>query len=199
MSIPSQYLEKTISELAKLPGIGRKSASRIAFHLLSMREDDSKLLAQSILDLRKNIIFCKICGGISDTPECSICTDTSRDQSIICIVENPKDVLNIEKSLHFKGKYHVLGGVISPLDGIAPEDLNIKSLLDRCRNTFVKEIIIATNPTIEGDATSMYISKLVKPLHIKVMRIARGVPIGSDLDYIDIATISRSIDERTEM
>ncbi|MBN1500709.1 MAG: recombination protein RecR [Spirochaetes bacterium] len=199
MSVPSQYLEKTIQEFSKLPGIGRKSASRIAFHLLGLREDESRALAQTIIDLKNNILFCRICGGISDQVECPICTDSSRDQSVLCVVENPKDVLNIEKSMHFKGRYHVLGGVISPLDGIAPEDLNIKNLLERCRNSSVKEIIIATNPTIEGDATSAFIAKLVKPSGIKVMRIARGIPVGSDLDYIDIATISRSIDERTEI
>lgn len=198
MDTPSKYLDVLIREFSRLPGIGPKSASRIVFHILSMPDVEAQALSRSIIEVKKNIKTCQICGGISDGDICSICSDQSRNSNMICVVENAKDVLNIEKTGSFEGKYHVLGGVISPLDGIAPDNLNISSLIERCSNG-VEEIILATNPTIEGDATSLYISKLIKPLGIKVMRIARGLPVGADLDYTDMATIIKSLDDRLEI
>jgi recombination protein RecR len=195
----SKFIENAISKLTLLPGIGRKSASRIVFYLITLKATEIEALADSIYKLKDNIRFCKICGGISDNEVCYICTDINRKESLICVVEGPKDIINIENASSFKGKYHVLGGVISPLDGVSPDDLHIKSLLKRCKNQHVEEIIIATNPTIEGDATAQYIAELVKPSGIKVMRIARGIPMGSDIEYADIATISKSIDDRIEI
>lgn len=195
----SKFLDNAINKLSTLPGIGKKSASRIVFHLITNGINDIEQIADSIMHLKDNIKFCQICGGISDNDICTICTDAKRQSNIICVVEGPKDIINIENTSAFNGKYHTLGGVISPLDGVSPEDLNIKKLLERCKSENVEELIVATNPTIEGDATARYIAEIVKPSGIKVMRIARGLPIGSDIEYADIATISRSIDDRIEI
>jgi recombination protein RecR len=195
----SQYLDALIRELGRLPGMGTKSASRVAFHLLTVDERDVRRLADALIALKEKIRTCQVCGGISDNDICSICDDPTRDKSVICVVEKQKDALTIEKTGAFKGRYHVLGGVISPLDGISPDDLNIKKLITRCTEDHVKELLVAVNPTIEGDATTLYLAKVVKPLHIKIMRIARGLPVGADIEYADSATIARSISDSVEV
>lgn len=199
MSNPSQYLDALIRELARLPGIGEKSASRLAFYLLKSSEMEVEKLLAAISDVKRNIVTCSICGGISDMQTCSICADESREKSLICVVENAKDMLTIEHTGQFSGAYHVLGGTISPLDGIGPEDLNIAGLLNRCEGDGVKEVILAMNPTVEGDATALYLSGIMKPMGIMITRIAHGLPVGSDLDFVDAATIVKSIEGRREM
>ncbi len=196
---PSQYLDTLIRELANLPGIGEKSASRLAFYILKSNEMEVEKLITAISEVKKNIITCTICGGISDRQTCSICEDELRNKSIICVVENAKDMLTIENTGQFSGSYHVLAGTISPLDGIGPEDLNIQGLLNRCEEGEVKEVILAMNPTVEGDATALYLSGILKPMGIMITRIAHGLPVGSDLDYVDAATIVKSIEGRREM
>jgi recombination protein RecR len=195
----SQYLDALIRELGKLPGMGTKSASRVAFHLLTVDERDVKRLAEAMIALKEKIRTCQICGGISDDDVCSICSDPAREKSIICVVEKQKDALTIEKTGAFKGRYHVLGGVLSPLDGISPDDLNIKRLVERCTEDHVKELLVAVNPTIEGDATTLYLAKVVKPLHVRMKRIARGLPVGADIEYADSATIARSISDSVDV
>lgn len=199
MSSPSSYLDALIRELSRLPGIGPKSAGRLAFHILKMPVGDVERLSKTILELKENITFCKKCGGISDTSICSICSDANRDRGMICVVEEARDILTIEKSKVYKGLYHVLSGVISPLDGIGPEDLNIGSFIKRCRDEPIKEVIIATNPTIEGDATTLYIARELKSLSIKITRIAHGLPVGSNLEFADSATIAKSVEGRIEV
>ncbi|MEW6528086.1 MAG: recombination mediator RecR [Spirochaetota bacterium] len=198
MNLPSKYLENCIHELSKLPGIGSKSASRIAFFLLKTPKANVDALIGAINQLKDNIRYCEECGGISDEALCSVCSDNERDKTILCVVEEPEDMLSIEKSGAFNGLYHVLGGVISPLDGVGPEELSINKLVERCKSG-IKEVIIATNPTIEGDATALYIASLLKPLNIKVMRIAHGLPVGSDLEFVDAPTLAKSITGRREM
>jgi recombination protein RecR len=198
MNLPSKYLENCIHELSKLPGIGSKSASRIAFFLLKTPKANVDALVGAINQLKDNIRYCEKCGGISDETVCSVCSDYERDQTTLCVVEEPEDMLSIEKSGAFNGLYHVLGGVISPLDGVGPEELSINKLVERCKGG-IKEVIIATNPTIEGDATALYIASLLKPLHIKVMRIAHGLPVGSDLEFVDAPTLAKSITGRREI
>jgi recombination protein RecR len=199
MKNPSKYLEMLTREFSRLPGIGPKSASRLAFHILKMPLEDVESLSRAILVLKKNISTCTICGGISDGDVCSICSDSERDRNLLCVVEEQRDVLSIEKSGEFRGLYHVLGGVISPLDGIGPEELNIKSLIGRAREGEVREVIIATNPTVEGDATSLYLSQELRPLGITVMRIAHGLPIGADIEFADSATIAQSLRDRIKI
>ena len=197
--MPSQHLDALIRELARLPGIGPKSASRLAFHILKMRDDEVARLLSAVADLKKNIVTCSVCGGISDGDTCSICADPARDRSTICAVEEQKDVLTIEKTGGFNGLYHVLGGVLSPLDGVGPGELNISRLMDRCRQGAVREVIIATNPTIEGDATALYLSRLLAEAGVQAMRIAHGIPVGADLDFADSATLVRSIQARVKI
>jgi len=195
----SNYLDALVRELTRLPGMGTKSASRIAFHLITMDDADVKRLASTIVDLKERIKTCEICGGISDTQCCSICEDPARDKGILCVVQSQKDALTIEKTGVFKGRYYVLGGVISPLDGIGPEELKLPRLVDRCRESGVKDVLVAVNPTIEGDATTLYIAKMLKPLDIRVKRIARGIPLGADIEYADSATIARSISDSVDV
>jgi recombination protein RecR len=199
MKSPSQYLDALIKELSRLPGIGPKSAARVAFHLLHVPQEKITRLLDAIVAVKEHITSCSICGGISDGEICAICADDSRDTTQVCVVEEQQDLLTVEKTGVFTGLYHVLNGVISPLDGIGPEDLAIPALLDRCYNNNIQEIILAMNPTIEGDATCLYLNKLLKPLGIKVMRIARGLPVGADLEYTDSATIAKSLKERVEV
>ena len=199
MGSPSNYLDALIKEFSRLPGIGPKSAARLAFHILKVSNEEVERLTNAINELKKNISFCSICGGISDGHVCSICSDDRREKSVICVVEDAKDVLTIEKSMEYRGLYHVLKGVISPLDGIGPDDLNIVPFLNRCRDGSIKEIVIATNPTIEGDATTLYLARILKPLGIKVMRIAHGLPAGSNLEFADSATIAKSLAGRIEI
>ena len=188
-----------IEELSKLPGVGRKTAQRLAFYILSMDKDDVSKLAESIINAKKNIKYCSICNNLTDTDPCNICSNKKRDPSVICVVEDPRDVVAMERTREFNGLYHVLHGSISPMEGIGPEDIKIKELLQRIQEYPVKEIILATNPTIEGEATSMYISKLVKPLGIKTTRIAHGIPVGGDLEYADEVTLSKALEGRREI
>ena len=188
-----------IEEFSKLPGIGKRSAERLAYHVLKMDTADVKRFADAMLGVKEKITFCPICCSLTETVPCHICKDEKRDRTTICVVENPKDVSKIEKIKEYHGLYHVLHGVISPMDSIGPEDIRIKELLTRINEGNVKEVIMATNPTIEGEATAMYIGSLLKPLGIKVTRIAHGIPVGGDLEYSDDVTLSRAIDGRREI
>jgi len=196
MNNPSKYLDTLIKEFSKLPGIGYKSASRLAFFSLKRSNFEIDSFIKAINDVRLNIVSCIVCGGISDSATCSICSDPLRDGGTICVVENAKDVLTLEAAANFQGLYHVLMGVISPLDGIGPDDLNIAPLISRCQSSYPAEIVLALNPSIEGDATALFLSGLIKPFNIKVSRIAHGLPVGSDLDFVDSATIVKSFEGR---
>lgn len=199
MKYYSKPLNKLINELAKLPGIGNKTAQRLAFHLLTVDRNEAHALANSILEARESMKHCSTCGNLTDQDPCLICADEKREKNIICVVESPKDVAAIERMREFRGQYHVLHGAISPMDGIGPEDINLRSLILRLQNEEVKEIILATNPNIEGEATAMYIARLVKPSGIRVSRIAHGVPVGGDLDYADEITLSKAMEGRREL
>ncbi|HLQ72904.1 MAG TPA: recombination mediator RecR [Bacillota bacterium] len=192
-------ISKLIDSFTKLPGIGPKTATRLAFHVLQMKDDDVLDFANALVSAKRELLHCSICGHITDSDPCSICQDTSRDESIICVVEDPKDVIAIEKMKEFRGKYHVLNGVISPMDGIGPEDINVADLLNRLKDENVEELILATNPNIEGEATAMYISRLVKPSGIRTTRLAHGLPVGGDLEYADEVTLAKSLEGRTEL
>lgn len=190
-------LNKLIGELSKLPGIGGKTAQRLAFYILSLDETEASALAGAITDAKAKMKYCSVCGNLTDEDPCRICSDESRDKSVICVVESPKDVAAMEKIREFKGLYHVLHGAISPMEGIGPEDINLKSLIKRLQgNDDVKEIILATNPNIEGEATAMYIARLINPTGIKVTRIAHGIPVGGDLEYADEITLLKAMEGR---
>lgn len=193
----AEPLTAAIEELSKMPGIGRKTAQRLALHLLKSDKENVENLAKSILDLKIKLRFCSRCFNISEGDLCEVCKSGKRDQSVICVVEEASDVIAIEKTNEFSGLYHVLGGVLSPLTGINPESLKIKELLKRFENEHIKEIILALNPDTEGETTSLYLAKLIKPLDIKVSRIARGIPIGGDLEFADEATIGRALLSRS--
>lgn len=199
MKYYAKPLNKLIGELSKLQGIGNKTAQRLAFNLLAVDKSEALALAYAIIDARENMSYCSECGNLTDQDPCLICKDTIRNKEIICVVESPKDVAAIERMREFKGQYHVLHGAISPMDGIGPEDINLKALIIRLQNSDVQEIILATNPNIEGEATAMYIARLVKPSGIKVTRIAHGVPVGGDLDYADEITLSKAMEGRREL
>lgn len=189
-----------INELSKLPGIGNKSAERLAFHILSITDSEANRLADSIIKAKKNLNYCSVCGNITDMEQCHICTDDSRDRTIICVVETPQDVSAIEKIREYNGLYHVLHGAISPTAGIGPSDINLKSLVKRLgSDEEVREVIVATNPNIEGEATAMYIARLLKPAGIKVTRIAHGIPVGGDLEYADEVTLLKAVEGRREI
>ncbi|MDR0880807.1 MAG: recombination mediator RecR [Clostridioides sp.] len=192
-------INRLIEEFSKLPGIGRKTAQRLAFHVIGMDQKDVETLSKAILDAKNDIKYCSICCNISDSDPCPICSNKNRDESVICVVEDVRDVAAMEKIREFNGQYHVLNGVISPMDGVGPEMLNVKELIQRLGHQDVTEIIMATNPTIEGEATAMYIAKLVKPMGIKVTRIAHGLPVGGDLEYADEVTISKALEGRREI
>jgi len=192
-------LDKLIDQFARLPSVGRKSAQRLAFHVLSMSDADAQKFTETILNARSSIKRCEICCNLTDGEVCSVCSSPSRDKSTICVVEDPRDVIAIERTHEYNGLYHVLHGVISPMNDINPEDICIKELLLRLGDDTVKEIIMATNPTVEGEATSMYISRLIKPLGINVSRLAYGVPVGADLEYADAVTLYRAIQGRREI
>jgi len=194
---PSVLLENAVNEFAKLPGIGRKTALRLVLHLLRQNSDSVSHFAQTLIQLKKEIQYCSICYNISDTAVCSICADVSRNPSIICVVENIKEVMAIEKTAQFKGLYHVLGGIISPIDGIGPSDIEIASLVDRVQSGEVQEVIMALSATMEGDTTNFYIFKKLEPYGVKVSIIARGVSIGDEIEYADELTLGRSILNRT--
>ncbi|MER2090161.1 recombination mediator RecR [Sporosarcina sp. JAI121] len=192
-------ISKLMDSFMKLPGIGPKTAGRLAFFVLSMKEDTVLDFAKALVDAKRNLRFCSVCGHITDIDPCHICQDTQRDGSMICVVQDPKDVIAMEKMRDFKGRYHVLHGAISPMEGIGPEDINVPSLLVRLQDEEVEELILATNPTIEGEATAMYISRLVRPSGIKTTRIAHGLPVGGDLEYADEVTLSKALEGRREL
>ncbi|ADG90218.1 recombination protein RecR [Thermobispora bispora] len=189
-------LQNLIDELGRLPGIGPKSAQRIAFHILGADPVDVKRLAQALLEVKEKIHFCRICGNVATEDECLICRDPRRDDQVICVVEEPKDVVAIERTREFRGRYHVLGGAISPIDGIGPDDLRIRELMARLADGQVNELILATDPNLEGEATATYLARLVKPLGIKVTRLASGLPVGGDLEYADEVTLGRAFEGR---
>lgn len=192
-------ISKLIDSFMKLPGIGPKTAQRLAFYTLGMKEDDVVKFAKALVDVKRELTYCSICGHITEKDPCYICEDKQRDRSIICVVEDDKDVIAMEKMREYKGLYHVLHGSISPMDGIGPEDINIPTLIDRLKDEEVKELILAMNPNLEGESTAMYISRLVKPIGIKVTRLAQGLSVGGDLEYADEVTLSKAIAGRTEM
>ena len=195
----AEPLARLIQELKRLPGVGQKSAQRIAFHMLRAGRDDAERLAQAVLDVKDKLGICAVCNNISDSETCNFCRDPHRDHSLLCVIEEPHNILPIETTRQFEGVYHVLHGAISPLRGIGPEQLRIRSLLERLQNGEVKEVIIATNPTVEGEATAVYLSRLLKPLGLKVTRIAMGIPVGSDLEFADEVTMTKSLENRREM
>ncbi len=193
-------LNKLINELGKLPGIGGKTAQRLAFHVLSLTDREAEMLAESIVEAKRSLHYCSVCGNLTDKDICGICSDSSRDRSVICVVETPQDVMAMERIREYKGTYHVLHGAISPAEGIGPADINLKSLIERLQgDSDVEEVIIATNPNIEGEATAMYIARLLKPAGIKVTRIAHGIPVGGDLEYADEVTLLKAVEGRREL
>lgn len=192
-------LNELISQFERLPGIGKKTAQRLAYSILEQPPERAERFAEALVNARKKIHFCKVCQSFTDLEVCSICDDIKRDKSVICVVAEPKDVMAIEKTREFGGVYHVLHGVISPLDGITPDSLRLKELMARLSDGTVKEIIMATNPTVEGEATASYISRLVKPMGIKVTRLAYGIPVGADLEYADEFTLARALEGRNEI
>lgn len=194
--IPSS-VEKLIGAFARFPGIGKKTAQRMAFHILKKNSDEAVHLAQAVMDVKTNILSCSICGGITEDDPCNICSDSKRQENLLCIVEEPSDIYPFEKTNSYRGKYHVLGGVLSPLDGIGPDDLTIDKLLDRVNTDM--EVILATNASVEGEATALYISKLLKEIGVKSTRLARGLPVGGSLEYIDEATLIRAIEGRVAL
>ena len=192
-------LVRLIEQLQRLPSIGAKSAQRLAFHLLKQPREEIDQLCDAIRDVKERISYCSVCSNITDRDPCFYCTDPSRDLRVICVVENPHDVAAIERTRNFKGGYHVLMGALSPLKGVGPDDLHIKGLLDRAGTGAVHEVILATNPNVEGEATAIYLAKLLKPLGVRVSRIAMGVPVGSDLEYVDEITMLKAMEGRREV
>jgi len=192
-------ISRLIEEFNKLPGIGPKTAQRLAYHLLQAPPERSRDLADAVLGIKENLRLCSVCLNITDTDPCGICADETRDVTKVCVVEEPIDILPLERTRKFRGLYHVLHGVISPSDGIKPEDLRIRELLERLGRAGITEVILATNPNVEGEATSMYIQRLISPLGIRVTRLARGLPFGGDLEYADAVTLSRALEGRQEM
>jgi recombination protein RecR len=193
-----ESIEKLIEEFSRFPGIGKKTAQRMAFFVLKQRKEEAQALSQAILDVKNKVSYCSVCFNITEDDPCSVCKDVKRDKSMVCVVEEANDVVALEKTNQYKGLYHVLGGVLSPLDGIGPEDLKVKELLSRLKKKGIKEVIIATNPSTEGEATAIYLSKLIKPLGVKVTRIARGLPAGGDLEYADQTTLANALEGRVE-
>lgn len=199
-----EYIEpvaKLVHELSRLPGVGGKSALRLAFHIIHMPEEDARLLSDAITAVKRDVHYCSVCGNITDGDPCMICRNkgTGRDASIICVVEKARDIMSMERARNFKGLYHVLHGTISPMDGIGPEDINIKSLMTRLADGDTREVILATNPDIEGEATAVYLARLIKPMGVKVTRIAHGLPVGGDLEYADEITLQKALEGRREM
>lgn len=199
MKYYAKPLARLIGELARLPGIGNKSAQRLAFHILSLPEAEALALSEAIAEAKAGMRYCSVCGNLTDLDPCRVCSDSSRDGGTICVVESPRDVSAMERIKEYRGQYHVLHGAISPMDGIGPEEINLKSLIIRLQENDVREVILATNPNIEGEATAMYIARLVKPSGIKVTRIAHGIPVGGDLEYTDEVTLSMAMEGRREL
>jgi recombination protein RecR len=199
MNFYTNAILKLIEEFEKLPGIGHKTAQRLAYHVLNQPINKVESLSNAIIEAKKKIKFCSVCSNLTETDPCGICENPKRDKTIICIVENSKDIIAVERMREYKGQYHVLNGVISPMAGVGPNDINIKGLLTRINeNDSIKEVILATNPNIEGEATAIYISKLLKPLGLKVTRIAHGIPVGGDLEYADEVTLAKALEGRRE-
>ncbi|MBO5955265.1 MAG: recombination protein RecR [Clostridia bacterium] len=192
-------LQNLIDEFQKLPGIGGKTAQRLAYHVLNLPKEKAERFANAIMEAKQKIVYCKICQNFSDRETCPVCENQTRDKGVICVVENPRDVIQMERTNEFKGTYHVLHGAISPMDNVGPEDLKIKELMNRITAGDVREVIMATNPNLEGETTAMYISKLLKPFGIKVTRIAHGVPVGGELEYADEITLARALQGRIEL
>jgi recombination protein RecR len=195
----AEPLARLINEFKRLPGIGQKSAQRMAFHILRASHADAEQLAQAVLDVKDKLVICAVCNNISDAELCQYCRDSRRDQKVVCVVEDPNNIVGIEVTRQFNGLYHVLGGALSPLRGVGPEQLKIKSLVDRIAKGGIEEVIAATNPTVEGEATAVYLSKLLKPLGVKVTRIAMGVPVGSDIEFADEVTMWKAMEGRREI
>ena len=194
-----QPMTRLIQELSKLPGVGPKTAQRLAFYILTLSEDEVGKIAEALLAAKHKIGFCEVCGHLTESSPCSICENRSRDHSLLCVVEEPKDVIAMERTRVYKGQYHVLGGALSPLEGIGPEELRIKELLQRINREQFQEVIIATDPNVEGEATALYLSKLLRPMGYKVTRLARGLPVGGDLEYADEITLGKAFEGRTEL
>lgn len=199
MSDFAEPLARLINEVKRLPGIGQKSAQRIAFHIMRSKRDDVERLATALLDVKDKLTVCVSCNNITDGELCQYCKDPERDQTVVCVVEDPNNIVGIEVTRQFNGLYHVLGGALSPLRGIGPEQLKLKSLIDRIAKGQIQEVIVATNPTVEGEATAVYLSKLLKPIGMKVTRIAMGVPVGSDLEFADEVTMWKAMEGRREI
>ena len=194
-----EAIAKLINQLSKLPGIGQKTAQRLAYHIISLPEDQVHELAVSIFNGKKHVHFCSVCGNYTDTDPCAICSDSRRDHSVMCVVKSPRDVNAMERMRDFNGVYHVLHGVISPMDGIGPDDIRIRELMARLADGTVQEVVLATNPDIEGEATASYISRMIKPMGVRVTRIAHGVPVGGDLEYTDEVTLLRAFQGRRDV
>jgi recombination protein RecR len=192
-------LARLVEELTRLPGIGEKTATRLAFHLLRTERNDVERLAEALLNVRNEVKLCSVCLGLTAEDPCPLCDDPRRDATSICVVERPADILALEKSGQFKGRYHVLHGCLAPLDGVGPEQLHISELLKRLNDGTVHEVVVATNPTVEGEATALYLSRLIKPLNVQVTRIAHGLPMGADVEYADSLTLAKALDGRREM
>ena len=199
MTSAAAPVARLIDEFHKLPGIGPKSAQRLTYHLLRAPADEARALAQAILEVKEKTVLCSVCQNIADSDPCAICSNPERDHGAICVVEEPLDILALERAAAYRGLYHVLHGVISPMDGVGPEDLKVQELLSRLRSGDVREVIMATNPNLEGEATSMYIARLISPLGVKVTRLARGLPVGADLEYADNVTLARALEGRQEV
>ncbi|EAT17229.1 recombination mediator RecR [Desulfuromonas acetoxidans] len=196
-SIPS--LNRLIVELGKFPGIGRKTATRLAFHVMQQSEEQSQALVEAIQNLKQRVRFCSTCFHVTEQDPCVLCTSTSRDDSLLCVVEQPQDLMAIERGHSYRGRYHVLHGVLSPLDGVGPDDLKIAELVERVRQGNFNEVIVATNFSIEGEATALYLSRLLQPFGVRITRLAHGIPMGSDLEYVDDATVGRAIEGRRDL
>lgn len=196
MILTAESIEQLAEQFAQLPGIGRKTAHRLALYVVKMQREEVDTLARALTNVKDKVRYCSVCSNITEDDPCPICANTKRDRTAICVVEEPTDVMALERTNEFKGLYHVLGGALSPLDGIGPEDLRIKELLRRIEASTIEEIILALNPDVEGEATTLYISKLLKPLGLKVTRIARGLPVGTDLEFADEATLGRALEGR---
>jgi recombination protein RecR len=194
-----ESLARLVEQFQKLPGIGPKSALRLAFHVLKTPREDAERLCDAIRDVKERVTYCSLCNNITDADPCAYCSDASRDQRIVCVVEEPQNVNVIEKTREFRGTYHVLLGALSPLQGVGPDDLKIRGLLERVGRGGIEEAILATNPTVEGEATALYLARLLKPLGIRVTRIAMGIPVGSDLEYADEVTMTRAMENRREL
>ena len=194
-----EAIARLVNQLSKLPGVGRKTAQRLAYHILAMPEEQVRELAVAIFNGKKQIHFCPVCGNYTDTDPCAICADASRRKDIVCVVRDPRDVNAMERMREYNGQYHVLQGVISPMDGVGPDDIRIRELMSRLSSGEIREVVLATNPDVEGEATAAYISRLIKPMGVKVTRIAHGVPIGGELEYTDEVTLLRAFQGRTEL